>query len=412
MIRPRLLCIDMAYTLKMVKERELQQEFESRNCGGYFEHVWGVHPMADVPENRKLNYEGFKPLIVEYSKDQTIIEGTSAYFNGLKYVFPLNFLISQIRFTKYLIALVKKEHIDIILSTDPYYSGLIGLFIKLFSRAKLVIWVIANNDDIYSATGQPAMPRLFKRRWVEKIIERIVFKRADLVAGGNQNNLEFALNNGANLNKSTVFPVGKLIFNQHLLDPQLRDDDVVFSTSKASYNFIYVGRLVEIKHPDDVLKAFAEIHQVVSDSALIIAGDGPMKEDLEILAKELNINNLVHFLGNINQVRLANILAKCFAVLSPLTGRSLIESALAGLPIVAYDRDWQLDFVEKNGAGLIVPFRDYEKMAEAAIYLIQHPDKAKEMAEASRKIGIEVSDLEKIFGHEQREFDKILKRSN
>ena len=49
MNKQRLLCIDMAYTMKMVNERKLEQEFNSRECGGYFEHVWGVHPMANVP---------------------------------------------------------------------------------------------------------------------------------------------------------------------------------------------------------------------------------------------------------------------------------------------------------------------------------------------------------------------------
>ena len=92
-IKPRVLYIDMAYTLKMVKERELEQEFASRDCGGYFEHVWGVHPIADVPENRKLTYDGFKVLQVEFSSNQTIIEGSSAYYSLLRYVFPLNFIV-------------------------------------------------------------------------------------------------------------------------------------------------------------------------------------------------------------------------------------------------------------------------------------------------------------------------------
>jgi glycosyltransferase involved in cell wall biosynthesis len=280
----------------------------------------------------------------------------------------------------------------------------------MFTKAKLIIWVCANYDDVYTSTGAIAMPRLFRKRWVEKIIEKIVFRNSDLVAGGNQNNLEYALQNGAKLNKSTVFPVGKLIHRQHVKELGSRDKDILFNSITATYTFIYVGRLIDLKFPDDVLYAFSEISKVEPSSALIMAGDGILKNDLEKIAKELNIQDKVHFVGNVSQLKLANLLAGCFAVLSPLTGRSLIESALAGLPIVAYDRDWQLDFVEKTGGGIIVPFRDWKKMAEAAIYIIHNPQEAKKYGAAARVAGLEICDLEKIYGHEIAEFEKVLKR--
>lgn len=406
----KVMYIDMAYTLKMVQDRQLDQELASRQSGGYFKHVWGVHPMADVPENRRLLYEGFKPMVVKFSETQTIIEGLSGYYNGLRKIFPLNFLVSQIRFTSYLISIIRKEKISIVLSTDPYYSGLVGLIIKIFTRARLVIWVVANNDDTYKATGIPAMPRLFKWRWVEKIIEKIVFRNADLVAGGNQNNLEFALRNGARLKKSTVFPVGKLIHTQHLQEPSSRNSDEIFERIKAEHFFIYIGRLTEVKHPDDVIRAFTTIHEAIPDSVLLMAGEGPLMEALQTLAVEQKIAGSVYFLGNLSQQRLADVLPKCSLVLSPLTGRSLVESSLAGLPIVAYDRDWQVDFVEKNGSGIIVPFRDWQQMGEAAIYIIKHPEEREKMESASRKAGLEIADVKKLYEHEWKEFDKLLKK--
>lgn len=408
--KPRLLFLDTAYTLKMVRERELEQEFASRECGGYFDHVWGVHPIADIPEKRKLNYDGFKLSTVEFSKNQTVIEGSSAYYSVIRHCFPLNFFVSQIRFAGYLIGLVKRERIAIALSTDPYLCGLVGLLIKLFTGTPLVIWVVAHYDDTFNATGIPAMPRLFRWRWVEKIVERIVLRGADLVAGGNQNNLDFALNNGATSSRSTIFPTGKVIHRQHLVEPRLRDEDELFTTSQKSYHFIYVGRLIEAKHPDDVLRAFSVIDRSVPNCALIMAGDGSMRAHLEKMAREMDVHDKVHFLGSISQKRLASLLAGCFAVLSPLTGRSLIEGALAGLPIVAYDRDWQGDFVGKSGAGVIVPFRDWQKIGEAAVHLVRHPEDAKRMGEASRRKGLEICDLEKIYEHERREFDKLLER--
>ena len=407
-IKPRILYLDMAYTIKMVRERSLEQELTSRECGGYFDHVWGVHPIADIPENRKPTNDGFKVSTVEFSKNQTIIEGSSSYYSFLRFFFPLNFLVSQIRFFIYLVRLVKRERISIILCVDPYFLGLIGKFLKMFTKARLVIWVVANYDEIFEANGALGAPRILRRRWIEKIVHRSVFRSADLVAGGNKNNLQFALNNGASLDKSTIFTNGKLIHQQHLLERGLREKDALFLTSPAKYHFIYVGRLLDVKFPDDVLLAFNLICKVVPECALIMAGEGPMREDLKKMALEMQVESKVHFVGSINQNRLVNLLGGCFAVLSPLTGRSLVEAALAGLPIVAYDRDWQLDFVGKSGAGIVVPFRDWQKMGDAAIHLIKDPELAKQMGNIARKTGLITVDTKAIYAHEQKEFIKIL----
>ena len=409
LISPSILFIDSAYTLKFVKERSLEEEYLSRDCGGYFKHVWGVHPFADIPEKRELKYDGFKIKEVEFAPNQTVIEGLSGYYRSLKKFFILNFLFSQLRLAKFLITLVKQKNIQIIFSTDPNFNGLLGVIIKKFTKAKLVIWVVCNNDDVFQSTGMLANPRIFRKRWIEKTFEKFVFKNADLVAGGNLNNLEFALKNGASINKSTVFPVGKLIHKQHLVEPVLRETDEVFGRTKAQYNFVYIGRLLNLKFPDDVLRAFKIILKAEPDAALIIAGDGPMKEELIALSKQLELENKVIFLGNIDQMRLGNILSKCFAVLSPLTGRSLIEASLAALPIIAYDRDWQLDYITKSKAGKIVPFRDWEKMAEEGIYLINNPAISKEYSKNSRNYALELSDRDKLYAHEQAEFKKILK---
>ena len=344
----------------------------------------------------------------QFSKNQTIIEGSSAYYKAFKNVFPINFILSQIAFTRYLIRLVKKEKIGVIIVTEPYFCGVLGLFVKFFTKAKLVLWVVAHYDEIYQATGSPAFPRLYRKRWVEKIIERIVFKSVDLTAGAAKSVQEYVLKNGATLNKFTVFPIGKLIHPLHKIDPQLRAKEEVTTQISAKYIFVYVGRMLDIKFPDDVVKAFEVICRTSSDCALIMAGDGPMLKELKVMVAELGIAQKVHFIGIIDQTKLANIMSDCFAVLSPLTGRSLVEASLAALPIIAYDRDWQLDFVTKSGNGVVVPFRDWESMGKEALALIANPTQTLKYAAASRQAGLVFVDTKEIYAHEQREFTKLL----
>ena len=400
----------MAYTLKMVKERNLEQEFEARTCGNYFDHVWGVHPIADIPENRLLKFTGFKPSIFEFSANQTIIEGDSAYFSFLKNTYSINFIFSQVRMIYFLVKLIRKEKIQLLLSTDPYFGGLLAIILKFFTKARVIIWVVANYDEIYQASGALAFPRIFKKNWVEKCVERLVFRHADLIAGGNENNYENAIKNGASRNKATIFPVSKLIYPAHLSEPSKRNKDIFLnSLSTTNKYFIYVGRLISLKHPDDAIKAFALIAEKFNNCGLIMAGDGIMLDELKALTLNLEINEKVFFLGNVSQQRLAEILPGCFAALSPLTGRALIEVALSGLPIVTYDRDWQKDFIEKSDSGVVVEYRNWIEMGREGVKLLSDLESARRYGLKARQYALNFCDYERIFEHEKNEFDKLIK---
>jgi glycosyltransferase involved in cell wall biosynthesis len=406
--QPKIMYLDMAYTLRTVRERDLSQEFLSRDCGGFFEHVWGVHPIADVPHDAPLPLTGFRPHVVAFAPNQTIIEGSSGYYAALRRLYPVNFVVSQIRFLVYLAALIKREKISVMVSTDPYLCGLYGLALKYLTNTPLVIWVLANYADVADSTGKAIMPRLFRTRWIERQIERIVFRCADLVAGGNRDNLEFALRNGANANRSTVFPVAKTIHLSHRIDPKLRAIDPVVPRTGGKV-FVYVGRLLETKFPDDVVRAFAAIRARHADATLVMVGDGPMREVLETLAADLGLSDSVRFTGNVGQQRLSEILAGCYAALSPLTGRALIEVALAGLPVVVYDRDWQKEFVDGSSGGRVVPFRDWHKMGEFAAGLAADPDAARALGENARRAALDMCDLTGLYRHEQQVYQTLLR---
>jgi len=400
--------LDTAYTLKMARARALDQEFISRQCGDFFQHVWAINPIADLQDKTPLKFEGFKVDIVAFSENQTVIEGVTTYYKILKKIAPLNFIFSQLRLLIYTVKLARANKVNIICCTDPYFVGILGVLLKFFTKAKLVIWVFGNYDDIYESTGTLAMPRLFKRRWVEKFVERFVFKNSDLIAGGNHDCLQFVLNNGVPQEKTTLFPIGKLISRAHQIDPLARSSDIFFDGKKDVKVFIFIGRLLKLKFPDHAIFAFTEINKIYPDAELIMAGDGEMRSELLAICSDFGITTKVHFLGNLDQDKLSNLMACCFACLSPLSGRSLVEVTLAGLPVIAYDRDWQSDYLLASGAGTIVPFMDWKAMGAAAIDLLNSPDDAKVMSRRARKLGLEFTDLDTIYAHEKSQYSKLL----
>jgi len=101
----------------------------------------------------------------------------------------------------------------------------------------------------------------------------------------------------------------------------------------------YTARLEHGKSHDTLLNAFSKLIKKYHNISLILIGDGLLRSKLELMAKDLNINNQVKFLGNCENVPM--ILANCNIGVFPSEfegfGIALIEMMAMGLPIVCTD---------------------------------------------------------------------------
>jgi glycosyltransferase involved in cell wall biosynthesis len=102
-------------------------------------------------------------------------------------------------------------------------------------------------------------------------------------------------------------------------------------------NLIYVGRLEDRNGPDLALAAFCRVAERLPDVRLLIAGDGPMRSELEQRVPA-RLNDRVAFLGSVYNERPA-LLASSSLFLLPAraVGFSILvlEAFAARLPVVA-----------------------------------------------------------------------------
>ena len=73
----------------------------------------------------------------------------------------------------------------------------------------------------------------------------------------------------------------------------------------------HIGRFVAQKNHDFLIDIFNEIHKKNNNSILLLAGQGPLMEDIKHKVKELNLEDSVKFLGQRND---ANELYQAFNV--------------------------------------------------------------------------------------------------
>jgi glycosyltransferase involved in cell wall biosynthesis len=149
----------------------------------------------------------------------------------------------------------------------------------------------------------------------------------------------------------------------------------------------YVGRLVEGKNIPDLLRAFRSVKDGRGNMRLVVVGEGPLEPELRRTAAAMAIEDSVLFAGYRSD---ALSLLKTFDVLalpsrSEGIPRSVMEAMAAGVPVVASDIPGNRELVEHRRTGLLFPADDTERLAEAILYLVDHPADAREMSVRARE---------------------------
>lgn len=401
---------DMSFTLPMFRERQLHQALESRKLGGYFGNVISVHPLSGLFEKKDEKRFG-APSVTMLDDGHWFVEGTIGVSPYLAWLPPINLLLAQARLFALLLRLAREANVNVIRIGDPYYLGIFGWLLSRLLGVPLVLRACFDYDLLHAASGKAVFPKLFRFRFIEKKIERFVLPRCDMVAGANQNNLDYAVANGALRERGVVFRYGNLIHPIHFSEPGTRGDVTQLREELGLHGdfLMTVSRLEKMKQPEGNLYALRELREAGQDVTFLFVGDGSMRKELEVLAGRLGVLDQVRFAGNRSQEVIANLLPHARLVLSPHMGRGLTEACLAGAPIVAYDYDWQGEIIHNGETGELVQNGNWQQMAERALWLLENPDEAARRGSAARRLALEMMSPEKLDRHEIDAYENLLR---
>lgn len=129
-----------------------------------------------------------------------------------------------------------------------------------------------------------------------------------------------------------------------------------------------VGRLAKIKNTGLVLKAFARMLRLeATDARLVVIGDGELLGSLQMLARELAIENRVLFCGwLLDRAKIYSDLdVTCLSSFNEGTPVCLIESLAAGIPVVATRVGGVPDVISDGVDGELVESSDEQAFAAA-----------------------------------------------
>jgi glycogen synthase len=173
-----------------------------------------------------------------------------------------------------------------------------------------------------------------------------------------------------------------------------------------------LGRLAPEKGIDVALTAFASIVERFPQARLIIAGDGPSRMDLQRQATELGLAQAVEFIGWVAPLKVPALLNTATVVVMPSRREGLplvaLEAALMARPVVATRVGGLPEVVMDRETGLLVEERDSESLAEALLFLLEHPEVAAQMGSAARRRVREVFSFEQCVNAYDALYQKLI----
>ena len=321
---------------------------------------------------------------------------------------PIVDLISLFRLYFYF----RKEEFDIVHTHAPK-PGLLG---QLAAKMAGVPIIINTVHGLYFTENSSYAKRKFFI-----LIEKIAAKCSDLIFSQNKEDIGTMI-------KERIATSKKIKYLGNGIDTKK------FNAENFSENFILqkkkelnlhpgtkiigvVGRLVKEKGYMDLFEAFKIVLEKYPKIILLVVGPKePLKKDKfsPNIVKQYGIENNVTFLGERTDIDQIYPLMDIFVLPSHREGfpRSVLEAMAAKRPIIVTDIRGCREEIDNGKNGILVPVKNPEKLAEAIVFLLQDPNKARELAKHAKVKAQKEFDEHLVFNAIQEAYQNLLKEKS
>jgi len=319
----------------------------------------GQGQLGDVVERHKKYGEFVDQLdIVVFSKKGFTVHKISE--NVVSYptnsASKLKYFFDAIKFGR---SLFLKTKYDLIVTQEPFITGLVGVKLKKKFGAKLLV-------HLHGDFGG----------WKLFLAKFFILSQADAVrvmSAGQKEKL------GKYQNKATVIstPVDLEKYKRSFFQENVNTKVVM-----------HVGRDDKVKDYDTLIKAFELVNQKLPDVKFVkVLGGREFKKSVDgqpgrkfnlIVHSQVDHKSLVDFYYQTDVVVLSST--------SESFGKVLVEANACGKPVVSTATTGAKEIVQDGYNGYLVPIGDAQALADKILYLLNNPKIAKTMGENGRKL--------------------------
>jgi glycosyltransferase involved in cell wall biosynthesis len=185
------------------------------------------------------------------------------------------------------------------------------------------------------------------------------------------------------------------------------------SRSPDGHAILFVGRIIEWKGIDTLMKAVSLIKSNYPDLTLTIIGEGPKKDDYLKMIDERNLSSYVHMPGAVSDDDLNQAYASANLFILPSRAQNqmvmeglgvvLLEAIYHGVPVIGSRIGGIPDIIEDRVTGFLAEPGDEASLAQAIRYVFENPEEAHECSiRAQEKVSSMFN-----WDHLRMQFDQV-----
>jgi len=154
------------------------------------------------------------------------------------------------------------------------------------------------------------------------------------------------------------------------------------------FTFCFVGRMVKDKGTNELVRAFARLHNEQNKVRLLLVG--PLEQHLDPLEADVltlvNTHPAITYVGSVIDIRPYLTTSDALAFPSHREGfpNVVMQAGAMGLPSIVTDINGCNEIIIEGVNGIIIPPKDEEALYKAMKYFIENKDKVAEMATLAR----------------------------
>ena len=334
------------------------------------------------------------------------------YTDGIKiteinfnYSNHLNIIERSFIFLKYSlissILALRKDYDLVFASSTPLTAAFPGIIFKLFKGRKFIFEVRDLWPEVPVALGVIKNPLII---FFLKILERVAYLSADKCIGLAPGICSGIQNKGISRKKITMIPNASdnEIFRPLNIKFKKRPDllpEIGKTLDKNSFVAAFTGAHGIANGLDSLIEVALELkRRKRKDINIILIGEGKCKNKLKKLVKDKNLENFF-FLPSISKLRLAELLRKSVHVglmvlknmpefYNGTSPNKFFDYIACGLPIINNYPGWISNIIKEKNIGIAVSPYDYNRFAEALIYLADNKLSYENKSVNARKLAI------------------------
>ena len=328
-------------------------------------HIVALHPL-------------FWPKIVTYQKTQFYLLPKIPQITN----------ILQIIFSPVLILLIIKHRISLLVSQGIIFHGIISIIVKkILSILGIKLKVLIDVHGEWEKT-----PFLYRGKKPSHFVLNCIRRIGSYV-----------LNNGDAIrvvNKALYKKIASVTSKPIHILPMYTNLEFFLkepTTQKLGFGqnkqVLFAGGLYYIKGVQYLIQAMSEIIKQIDNLSLIIAGEGPLKNELQLLTKKFEIQDSVHFIGHVSKKILKDLYYSSSVVVLPSLSeglpRVILEAMACARPVIATDVGGISELIKDGENGFLVPPADYMALKQKIDSLFTDMRLSKELGENGRNFILE-----------------------